>query len=51
MNIRVTQSSIRVKPNGEVVIAEKDMTTGKVIEIPLVVKDGKVYAGENKDDG
>lgn len=47
MSVSIMRQSIQVMPNGEVVIAEQDMTTGKIRAIPLTVENGKIYARED----
>lgn len=47
MSMSIVRQSIQVMPNGEVVITEQDMTTGKIRVIPLSVENEKIYARED----
>ena len=49
-NYTVTRDEIAVTPNGEVAIARRDVQTGTVTTIPLIVVDGKVYAAVTKEE-
>ena len=49
-NYTVTRDEIAVTPNGEVAIARRDLQTGRVTMIPLIVVDGKVYAAVTKEE-
>ena len=49
-NYTVTRDEIAVTHNGEVAIARRDMQTGRVTMIPLIVVDGKVYAAVTKEE-
>ena len=49
-NYTITRDEITVTPNGEVAIARRDMQTGRVTMIPLIVVDGKVYAAVTKEE-
>lgn len=40
---------IWVKGDGEVIIQRQDMNTGELTELPLAVKDGKIYATEPEE--
>lgn len=46
----VTRDEIAVTTNGEVAIARRDLQTGRVTMIPLIVVDGKVYAAVTKEE-
>lgn len=45
----VCRDQIWVKPCGEVTILRQDMNTGELTELPLAVKDGKIYATEPEE--
>lgn len=49
MRGRIIQQFICITPDNEVAIKEQDMNTGEIRLIPLVVKDGKVYAAKDGD--
>lgn len=49
-NYTVTRDEIAVTPNGEVAIARRDLQSGRVSMIPLIVVDGKVYAVVTKEE-
>lgn len=47
--IDTIEEHISIDEDGRVVIIQQSMITGKRTKRPLVVKDGKVYAGEEDE--